>query len=92
MRTARQEGYFSALAAMVFASGQFLKSKPMRLRLAIFPPDNRIRDMDNAVGALKSYQDGVFDYLEMNDSLIKRKTITWHNKCKHGKVYYILYQ
>ena len=89
-KVAREVGLFET-----FNSRQvkFDKDKPLRLRLAIFPPDNRIRDMDNAVSALKSYQDGIFDALEgMDDSMIKRKTITWHNKCKQGKVYYILYQ
>ena len=88
---ARQLGFYET----VYSADRpvFDPEKPLRLRLAIYPPDNRVRDIDNTVGALKSVQDGIFDYLEgLDDSMIKRKTITWHDKCKNGKIYYILYQ
>jgi hypothetical protein len=88
---ARQIGYFEVVHTADYPN--FDPKKPLRLRVAIFPPDNRVRDMDNVMGALKSYQDGVFDaYAGLDDSMIKRKTITWHDKCRNGKIYYILYQ
>ena len=88
---ARQIGYFEVVHTADYPN--FDPRKPLWLRVAVFPPDNRIRDMDNVLSALKSYQDGVFDaYAGLDDSMIKRKTITWHSKCKNGKIYYILYQ
>ena len=95
-REAREEGYFAAWGAddnlaqtKVFAPD---KDKPLGLRIAIHPPDNRRRDLDNIVSAIKSYQDGIFDYLGMDDSQITRKEIVMRRSCPEGKVRYILYQ
>jgi len=74
------------------ASKVWDKAKPLRLRIAIHPPDNRRRDLDNIVAALKPYQDGVFDYIGLDDSQITRKEVVLRRSCPDGKVRYILYQ
>ena len=90
---AREVGYFAARKAEDFKWWQWHLnlSKPLRLRIAIYPPDNRRRDLDNIVASLKSMQDGIFDYLGMDDSKIERKEVVMRRSCPEGKVYYILY-
>jgi len=92
-KEAREVGYYAAHEQSFHVSGWCLeKAKPLRLRIAIHPPDNRRRDLDNIVASLKSYQDGVFDYIGMDDSQITRKEIVMRRSCPEGKVTYILYQ
>ena len=97
-RAAREVGYFAAMedcharGTGSASSLGIIKTKPLHLRIAIHPPDNRRRDVDNIVAALKSYQDGVFDYIGMDDSQIERKKVVMRRSCPEGKVYYILYQ
>ena len=86
---AREVGYFAAHQA---GDWHLNLSKPLCLRIAIYPPDNRRRDLDNIVSAIKNYQDGIFDYLGMDDSKIERKEVVMRRSCPEGKVYYILYQ
>lgn len=44
-------------------------------------------DDDNMVAALKSYRDGIADWLHMNDREMNHKwTLTFGPKVKHGKV------
>ena len=71
---------------------RFDKAKPLRLCIAIHPPDNRRRDWMNVVSAIKNYEDGIFDYLGMDDRMVKHIDIRWRRSCPEGKVYYILYQ
>jgi len=98
-RDAREVGYWAALAARdnhvmnLWTPTSLDKSKPLCLRIAIHPPDNRRRDWINAVRALKNYEDGIFDYIDgWDDSQIKRVDIRWRRSCPGGKVRYILYQ
>ena len=39
-----------------------------KLTWAFYPPDNRRRDMSNAIAAVKSHQDGIADALGIDDS------------------------
>lgn len=98
--TAREVGYFAAMEAChqqgtgsINGLG-FDHRLPMRIRIGLFPPDAIRRDVDNIVSALKSYQDGIFDYLDgWDDSAIRSKTAIMHPPRRpDGMVYYILYQ
>lgn len=51
-----------------------------------FPPDRRKRDLDNLVASMKSYQDGVFEGLGIDDSLVKRRVDEWGQVKKGGEV------
>ena len=97
-REARDTGYFAAMedchkrgTGSVDSLG-IIRNKPLRLRIAIYPPDNRRRDMDNIVAALKSYQDGIFRYIDMDDSKITYKEVIMRRSCPEGKIIYLLYQ
>ena len=102
-REAREVGYYAALEACSvgnipeYAWKRFYertidKAKPLRLRIAIRPPDNRRRDYINVLAALKNYEDGVFDYIGWDDRHIKHVDIRWRRSCPDGKIVYILYQ
>ena len=95
-REAREVGYYAAHDA-TFRKGRWhsvsLKNTmPLRLRIAIYPPDNRRRDLDNIVAAIKSYQDGIFSYMGLDDSMITHKEVIMRRSCPEGKIIYLLYQ
>ena len=92
-REAREVGYYAVHEASFHPDGWCINpTKPLRLRIAIHPPDNRRRDWMNVVSAIKNYEDGIFDYLGMDDRMVKHIDIRWRRSCPEGKVYYILYQ
>ena len=92
-KEAREVGYWAVNDASFHKSGwSLLDATPLRLRIAIHPPDNRRRDWMNVVSAVKGYEDGIFDYIGMNDSEIKHIDIRWRRSCPGGKVRYLLYQ
>ena len=91
-REAREVGYYAVREAMRGEDSYVDDAAPLRLRIAIHPPDNRRRDLDNIIAALKPYQDGIFDYIMMDDSSITRKEVVMRRSCPGGKVRYILYQ
>jgi len=43
----------------------------------ICPPDKRGRDDDNIYSSFKSYRDGIFQFLGMNDKAVRRTTLQW---------------
>lgn len=59
-----------------------------RVDLAVnfYPPDKLHRDLDNAYSSIKSYQDGIFDALGMNDSCINLVELRWAGVRKGGMV------
>ncbi len=91
-KEAREVGYFAAKEAGDFRWWDFNINFPLRLRIAIHPPDNRRRDWINVVRAIKNYEDGIFDYIDWDDRHIKHVDIRWRRSCPEGKVRYILYQ
>jgi len=92
-KTAREVGYFAAMEAFNNHEFHFNHLLPMRVRIGLFSPDGLRRDEDNIVSSLKSYQDGIFDYLDWDDSAIRRKEVVTHNvRRPDGMIYYILYQ
>lgn len=56
-----------------------------------YPPDKRKRDLGNLRAACKSFQDGVFDWLGLDDSLVKEEHLRWGEKRKPGEVELELY-
>ena len=92
-RDAWEIGFFEARkAGYRMSPPYFRKDKPIQARICIYPPDNRRRDWDNIVAALKSYQDGIFAQIGEDDSRIRRPDPVMRRSCPEGKVYYILYQ
>ena len=101
-KEARETGYYAAREAScpdfldgyceVTCQGFLDADKPIRLRIAIHPPDNGRRDWMNVVSAVKNYEDGIMDYIGRDDSEIKHIDIRWRRSCPGGKVNYILYQ
>ena len=89
---ARAVGYFAARQAGDFKWWHLNLSKPLRLRIAIHPPDNRRRDYINVLSAIKNYEDGIMDYIGWDDRHIKHVDIRWRRSCPDGMVRYILYQ
>ena len=51
-----------------------------------YPPDKRKRDIDNCHSMMKGAQDGVCEYLGIDDSSIKRTVLEWGEVVKGGKV------
>ena len=93
-REARNLGFYAAMEAFCIPIGTSLfdPDKPLCLRIAIHPPDNRRRDWMNVVSAIKNYEDGIFDYVGIDDTWIKHVDIRWRRSCPEGIVRYILYQ
>jgi Holliday junction resolvase RusA-like endonuclease len=91
-REAHEAGYYAVHVASPLNGWSLDPDKPLRLRIGVHPPDNRRRDLDNIVSAIKQFQDGVFNYLGRDDSHITRKEVVMRRSCPEGKVTYILYQ
>ncbi len=79
---ARNTGYVEAMAAGLRVPDR----TPLHLFLMFHPPDNRRRDGDNLIGAFKSYQDGIFKALGVDDSNIKLTTFGIGKKMAGGLV------
>ena len=91
-KEAREVGFYTVHEACFTQNWSLHKDKPLRLRIAIHPPDNRRRDWMNVVSAIKNYEDGIMDYIGWDDREIKHVDIRWRRSCPEGKVRYILYQ
>lgn len=64
-----------------------LPEVPLQISLRLCPPNKRRRDMDNVYSAFKSYQDGLFRALNLDDSLIRRVVMEWGEVELDGAVY-----
>jgi crossover junction endodeoxyribonuclease RusA len=80
-RTARKAAYYLAKVAGASAPA----SGPVNLLIKFYPPDNRGRDMDNAIAALKPSLDGLADAMKVNDNRF-RPTFEWCASTKPGRV------
>jgi crossover junction endodeoxyribonuclease RusA len=69
------------------AHWEFDGKLPLALIMLIRPPDKRRRDNDNIITAFKSYRDGMFKALGLDDSLIKRMVIEFGEIEKDGAIY-----
>ena len=54
-------------------------SAPASVEIVLFPPDNRIRDLDN-------YNKALFDALTQDDRQVKRMLVEWGAVIPKGKV------
>jgi Holliday junction resolvase RusA-like endonuclease len=61
---------------------------PQRLsvRMDFYPPDSRHRDLDNMIAMVKSFQDGIFEAIGLNDHMIVALVALRGACIKGGKV------
>ena len=71
-QTAREIGFYAVKEAEIK-----LDDFPIELMLVFFPPDARRRDLDNLYTSFKPTQDGIFEALNLDDSLIRRVILQW---------------
>jgi hypothetical protein len=67
-------------------AGLELPAVPLELKLTLHPPDKIRRDDDNVYSAFKSYRDGIFQALELDDKLVRRTIIEWGEILKGGEL------
>jgi len=82
-QTARELGYWTAIENKLAFSGD----KPLEFYMLICPPDRRRRDDDNILSAFKSTRDGIFQALDLDDSLIQRTIVERGDVEAGGAVY-----
>lgn len=58
----------------------------LQIKITFCPPDKRRRDLDNLYATFKPYQDGIFEALRMDDSLIDRVILQRGETVKDGYV------
>jgi crossover junction endodeoxyribonuclease RusA len=66
----RNEGYWQAQK-----HGVILPEQKHHVTLIFYPPDNKPRDLDNALASMKSAIDGIADGLGINDKYFRPITI-----------------
>lgn len=79
---AREVGFY-----IVKESGIETQAVPLEMYMKICPPDKRRRDNDNVVSAFKSYRDGMFQALGIDDSFVYRLIVERGDIEKGGAVY-----
>lgn len=80
---ARHAGFFAAKEANLHLP----EYVDLQMFIAIHPPDRRRRDDDNVLASLKSYRDGIFDALQINDSYVRISTHGFAKMISGGAVY-----
>ena len=58
----------------------------LQIKITFCPPDKRRRDLDNLYATFKTYQDGVFEALNLDDCLIDRVILQRGEMVKDGCV------
>ena len=71
---------------LTFESGLVLLDTDLQIKITFCPPDKRRRDLDNLYATFKAYQDGIFEALSLDDSLIDRVILQRGEKVKDGYV------
>ena len=79
---ARNTGYFAAKEAGLRVPDR----TPLHMFLTFHAPDARRRDGDNILSSMKSYIDGIFDALGVDDSNIRLTTYGFGKPIKGGQV------
>ncbi len=64
-----------------------ISSPSVELTLTFHPPDRRRRDLDNLYSTFKAYQDGIFQTLGVDDSIIERVILQRGNIIPGGQVF-----
>lgn len=84
--TAEARSYYELVKAAVFQQGRLVNiDQPVEVACALYPPDKRRRDMDNA---WKVIGDSLTKAgLWQDDSLIRKLTIEWQPPVKGGKAF-----
>lgn len=72
--------------ALTRESGLVLLEADLQIKVTFCPPDKRRRDLDNLYATFKAYQDGIFEALQMDDSLIDRVILQRGEVVKDGYV------
>jgi len=71
---------------LTFESRLILIETDLQIKITFCPPDKRRRDLDNLYATFKPYQDGIFEALAMDDSLIDRVILQRGETVKDGYV------
>jgi len=71
---------------LTFESRLILIETDLQIKITFCPPDERRRDLDNLYATFKPYQDGIFEALAMDDSLIDRVILQRGETVKDGYV------
>lgn len=59
----------------------------LSINLIAHPPKNwATGDADNLIARAKAHIDGAADALGINDKLFNAPTVTWADKCEHGRL------
>ncbi len=75
-KKAREDGYFLALEASKNDQLIFTKKDNLKLSINVYFINNKHLDDDNLLLALKNYQDGIFDFLKLQDKKVNDNQIT----------------
>lgn len=81
----KQDAKFLA-SAITKDSRIVLLETDLQIKITFCPPDKRRRDLDNLYATFKPYQDGIFEALAMDDSLIDRVILQRGEMVKDGYV------
>jgi len=71
-QTAKELGFYAIKENQIE-----MEARPMKLVIVFFPPDARKRDLDNLYTSFKPMQDGIFEALQLDDSLIREVLLQW---------------
>lgn len=85
-RGARHEGRMLAMDALGGRLGPFQTDDKLTAVFTFAPPDRRGRDIVNVADACKSYVDGVFDALGVNDKQIHTAVLSFADQEPGGRV------
>jgi crossover junction endodeoxyribonuclease RusA len=81
----RSAGYWRAqMAEASFVAGS------MAARISFYPPDNRRRDLDGMLSAIKAGIDGIADYYNFSDYAINPITLERCKPVKGGRIEVVL--
>lgn len=83
-----RETYKAIWYAQTVKHLQFYENDKKNIPISIIfhPPDNRRRDLDNALRGCKYGIDGMAKALNVDDKIFNPITIGWGDKVKHGKI------
>jgi hypothetical protein len=81
-KDAREAGYFAVKEANLT-----VPDVSLQMFIKICPPDNRVRDDDGVIASLKSYRDGIFKALGINDRKVRLTTSGFGKVIPGGAVY-----
>jgi len=71
---------------LTFESRLTLIETDLQIKVTFCPPDKTRRDLDNLYATFKPYQDGIFEALSLDDSLIDRVILQRGEMVKDGYV------